>query len=211
MGYPGSDDKSAARRARAEELRRAERAREHRRRVTTFAVSAAILAAAIGGVGYLVSTSGDDGQNKTAPIAGERTWQDLSRDHVTAAVSYPMAPPAGGDHDPVWQNCDGDVYTTPVRNENAVHALEHGAVWVTYTNQATAADIQALGERVAKTPYTLMSPRTEQSAPIVLTAWGHQVGVSSAADARVGDFLDRYVQGPQTPEPGATCSGGVTS
>ncbi|MCH0541752.1 DUF3105 domain-containing protein [Streptomyces sp. MUM 203J] len=51
----------------------------------------------------------------------------------------------------------------------------------------------------------------EQSAPIVLTAWGHQVGVSSAADARVGGALGRYVQGPQTPKPGATCSGGVTS
>lgn len=122
-----------------------------------------------------------------------------------------MAPPAGGDHDPVWQNCDGDVYAKPIRDENAVHSLEHGAVWVTYTNKATAADVKTLSERVTKTPYTLMSPRAEQSAPIVLTAWGQQVGVSSASDSRVDAFLDRYVQGPQAPEPGATCSGGVTS
>ncbi|MDT9691883.1 DUF3105 domain-containing protein [Streptomyces sp. P9(2023)] len=211
MGYPGSNDKSAARRARAEELRRAERAREHRRRVTTFAVSAAILAAAVGGVGYLVSTGGDDGQSKAAPIVGERTWSDLGRNHVTGDLTYPMTPPAGGDHDPVWQNCDGDVYPTPIRDENAVHSLEHGAVWVTYTNKATAADVKALGERVTKTPYSLMSPRTDQASPIVLTAWGHQVGVSSASDSRVGAFLDRYAQGPQAPEPGATCSVGNTS
>ncbi|GAA3388946.1 DUF3105 domain-containing protein [Streptomyces roseoviridis] len=210
MGYPGSNGKSAARRARAEELRRAERAREHRRRVTTFAVSAAILAAAVGGVGYLV-TSDDSGGKPAAPIAGERSWPDLGRNHVTGDIAYPMTPPVGGDHDPVWQNCDGNVYTTPIRDENAVHSLEHGAVWVTYTNKATAADVKTLSERVTETPYTLMSPRAEQSAPIVLTAWGQQVGVSSASDSRVDAFLDRHVQGPQAPEPGATCSGGVTS
>lgn len=211
MGYPDSNGKSATRRARAEELRRAERAREHRRRVTTFAVSAAILAAAVGGVGYLVTTSDDSGGSRPAPIAGERTWSDLGRNHVTDDVAYAMTPPVGGDHDPIWQNCDGNVYAAPIRDENAVHSLEHGAVWVTYTNKATAADVKALGERVAKTPYTLMSPRTEQSAPIVLTAWGQQVGVSSASDSRVDAFLDQYVQGPQTPEPGATCSTGITS
>lgn len=211
MGSPSWNDRSAARRARVEEMRRADRVREHRRRVTTLAVSAAILVAAVGGIGYVISTSDDTGQSRAAPIVGERTWTDLGREHVTGDITYPMAPPAGGDHDPVLQNCDGDVYATPVRDENAVHALEHGAVWVTYTNKATAADVETLGERVAKTPYTLMSPRTDQSSPIVLTAWGHQVGVNSASDTRIAAFLDAYVQGPQTPEPGATCSGGVAS
>lgn len=75
MGYPGSNGKSAARRARAEELRRAERAREHRRRVTTFAVSAAILAAAVGGVGYLVTS--DDSGGK--PGRADRRRAELAR------------------------------------------------------------------------------------------------------------------------------------
>ncbi|WP_338675327.1 DUF3105 domain-containing protein [Streptomyces sp. SCSIO 30461] len=77
--------------------------------MTTFAVSAAILAAAVGGVGYLVSTSDDSGGSRAAPIAGERTWSDLGRNHVTGGVTYPMTPPAGGDHDPGWQNCDRTI------------------------------------------------------------------------------------------------------
>ena len=65
------------------------------------------------------------------------------RDHgplpVTDAVDYPMKPPVGGDHDPVWMNCDGEVYKKSIPDMNAVHALEHGSVWVTYTDDAPAA------------------------------------------------------------------------
>ncbi|MDW6063033.1 DUF3105 domain-containing protein [Streptomyces sp. FXJ1.4098] len=144
-------------------------------------------------------------------VTGEKTWPNLSRNHVTTSVSYPMTPPAGGDHDPAWQNCNGDVYNTQIRDENAVHALEHGAVWVTYNDKAARADVTALEAKVAKTPYTLMSPYKNQSSPITLTAWGHQLNVQNASDARVNAFLDKYVQGAQTPEPGAACTGGVSS
>ena len=50
--------------------------------------------------------------------------------HTEAAVDYPQSPPAGGDHNPVWQNAG--FYEEPVQNETAVHTLEHGAVWITY-------------------------------------------------------------------------------
>lgn len=92
-----------------------------------------------------------------------------------------------------------------------MHSLEHGAVWVTYSGKAAPGDVKALGERVSKTPYTLMSPYPNQSSPITLTAWGHQLNVAAASDSRVAEFLGKYVQGPQTPEPGATCTGGKAS
>ncbi len=164
-----------------------------------------------GGIGYLVSTSDQVNQATTAPVVGERTFSSLGRNHVTTDVSYPMTPPAGGDHHPVWQSCDGEVYDKALADENAVHSLEHGAVWVTYTNKAKASDIEALGDRISKTPYTLMSPNPGQSSPISLTAWGHQLNLTDASDSRVTEFLDKYVQGPQTPEPGASCSEGKAS
>ncbi|MCY0952120.1 DUF3105 domain-containing protein [Streptomyces sp. H27-S2] len=204
-------DGSGSRRARIEEMRRADRSRERRKKITIAAASTVIVAAAGVGVGYLVTASDNGEQKQATALVGEKTWPDLSRNHVTTDVSYPMTPPVGGDHDPVWQNCDGDVYDKPVADENAVHSLEHGAVWVTYTNKASAADIKALGDRVSKTPYTLMSPYPGQPAPITLTAWGHQLSVNDASDSRVAEFLGRYVQGPQTPEPGAPCGGGKSS
>ncbi|MGW5371121.1 DUF3105 domain-containing protein [Streptomyces sp. NPDC004009] len=215
---------AAARKARVEEMRRAERARARRNRVIAIAASVVVVAGlAVGGVVLVNSQSGkkdaaasEDAKNAgdsghfTTGADGVRTWSGkLSRTHVTSKVSYPMHPPVGGNHNPVWLNCNGDVYTEPVQDENAVHALEHGAVWVTYTKKVGKADVDALAAKVKKTPYSLMSPYENQAAPLILSAWGHQVTVKSASDPEVDKFFATYVQGKQTPEPGASCTGGA--
>ncbi|WP_326769121.1 DUF3105 domain-containing protein [Streptomyces sp. NBC_01591] len=204
---------ASARRAKLEEARRKERARERRSRVITITASVAVVAALVAGGGYLMSAA--DGKEKaeveakSSPVKGEQTWDKLAQNHVQTKVDYPMNPPVGGDHNPIWMNCNTDVYTKAIPKENAVHSLEHGAVWVTYTSKAKPADIQKLRDRVESTPYSLMSPVEDQAAPLMLSAWGKQVTVTGAADARVGQFFTKYVQGPQTPEPGAACTGGV--
>jgi hypothetical protein len=118
-------------------------------------------------------------------IDGVQTFGDLTRDHTTDDFSYPQSPPVGGDHDRTWMDCTGTVYDEPVRNEKAVHSMEHGAVWVTYTDAASQGDIDAMAAKVEGQPYSLMSPYPDQESPIVLSAWGVQLGVESAADPRV--------------------------
>ncbi|MGI5139350.1 MULTISPECIES: DUF3105 domain-containing protein [unclassified Streptomyces] len=208
---PSGKERAEARRARIEEQRRTERARERRIRIITIVASTAILAGLVGGGWYLIDQANNKEKAKAAPIAGEKTWSNLSRNHVTTKVNYPMTPPVGGNHAPVWQDCNGNVYTHELQNENAVHSLEHGSVWVTYNDKATQADVKTLAAKVAKTPYTLMSPYKTESSPITLSAWGHQLNVNTASDPRVNEFFDKYVQGPQTPEPGAACTGGKSS
>ncbi len=202
--------KAAARRARIEEIRRAEQARERRNRILTLAVATLILVGLVGGGWYLVDLAGQKEQAEAAPVPGEQTWTDLSRNHVDTPVDYPMSPPAGGDHSQVWVNCDAQVYTQQIPNETAVHALEHGAVWVTYNDKASKADVSSLSDQVTNTAYSFLSPYQDQSSAIALTAWGHQLKVDRASDPRVGEFLDKYVQGHQTPELGASCTGGIT-
>ncbi|WP_331753306.1 DUF3105 domain-containing protein (plasmid) [Streptomyces sp. NBC_00637] len=204
-------DRTAARRAKIEEQRRAERARERRNRIITIVASTAILAGLAGGGWYLIDAANGKEQAKAAPVSGEKTWSKLTQNHVDKKVDYPMTPAAGGDHSQVWQNCNGDVYTQEIQAENAVHSQEHGAVWITYNGNAAQADVKALAEKVAKTPYTLMSPLKAQSSPITLTAWGRQLNVKKESDPRVAEFLDKYVQGKQTPEPGAACTGGKSA
>lgn len=164
-------------------------------------------------VGLLIA-AGCAGSTPTAEppsegIDGVQTYGDLARGHTEDTVDYAQSPPVGGDHSPDWLDCTGSVYREPVPNENAVHSLEHGAVWITYDDTVTADDLDALSALVDAQPYTLMSPFPGQPSPIVLTAWGVQLGVDTADDPRIEEFLTEYRQGPQTPEPGATCESGM--
>ncbi|MEU9704529.1 DUF3105 domain-containing protein [Streptomyces sp. NPDC047981] len=206
---------NADRRARIEEMRRAEQARERRNRFLTIGISAVVVLSLVGFGGYVLNEQSEKKEAQEAaakaPIKDEKSWdaKKLGRNHVTTPVAYEMKPPVGGDHDQVWQNCDGDVYTAKVAEMNAVHSLEHGAVWVTYNKKAPEAEVKKLAEKVGKTPYSFMSPVDDQAGAIMLSAWGKQVSVDSASDPRIDAFFTKYVQGPQTPEPGAACTGGV--
>lgn len=130
--------------------------------------------------------------------------------HVTPdqRVAYDRYPPIGGPHDAEWADCNGDVYPTPMRNENMVHPLEHGAIWITY-NPATiaAGDLDKLKAMVTGQSFLFMSPYPGLDSPISLQSWAHQLKVTSAGDVRIQQFitalrLNQYT----TPELGASCS-----
>ncbi|MFF3175097.1 DUF3105 domain-containing protein [Streptomyces sp. NPDC057900] len=218
------------RRTRIEQMRNADRTRDRRNRVVAIGLSAVVVAGLVAFGSYTLldrseasadqksadakasERPGADGKDAAGSgIEGEKSWdaKKLTRNHVTKPVTYPMKPPVGGDHNPVWMNCDGEVYKKAIPDMNAVHSLEHGSVWVTYTDKAPASDVAELAERVGKTPYSLMSPYEDQAAPIMLSAWGKQLTVDGADDPRVARFFSAYVQGPQMPEPGASCTGGL--
>ncbi|MDQ1034314.1 hypothetical protein QFZ75_000730 [Streptomyces sp. V3I8] len=215
MSRTSKKSAATARKARIEEMRRTEKARERRNRILTVAVSTAIVVGLVGFGAYYINDANEKDEQRQAaakkPVEGEKSWdaKKLTQNHVTKSVSYPMNPPVGGDHDQAWMTCDGSVYKEAIRNENAVHSLEHGAVWITYNDDASDADVKTLADKVGRTPYTLMSPVKDQAGALMLSAWGKQLTVEKASDPRVQQFLTKYVQGPQTPEPGAACTNGV--
>ncbi len=133
----------------------------------------------------------------------------VTQGHKEGRLSYPTNPPAGGEHNPRWQNCG--VYDTQLAKENAVHSLEHGAVWLTYQPNLPADQVQKLRDLTKGRAYTLVSPYQfgTLDKPIYATAWGVRVGVDSADDKRLEKFIQIYMQGKQTPEPGAACSNGL--
>jgi hypothetical protein len=144
-------------------------------------------------------SAGGDG----AEIDGVETFENASL-HVETTVDYPQTPPAGGDHNPTWLNCG--VYTEPVPNENAVHSLEHGALWVTYDPDLPTAELDALKEVLPST-YVILSPFEGLPSPIVVSGWNSQLQVESADDERVAAFFEEYWKSNDVPEPGALCTG----
>jgi hypothetical protein len=192
-------------RRRAAELRREQQAKERRQRI--FRISAIVVALVLVGGGIAtaaVLTSG----SKCSSISGVKCYTE-TRLHVQTTVNYPQTPPAGGNHNPVWLNCG--IYDSPVPNENAVHDLEHGAVWITYQPNLPAADVTTLKNLVqSKTRgYLDLSPYPNLPSPVVVSAWGVQLKLTSASDPRIAKFIDKYQLGPQAPERGSSCSGGT--
>lgn len=127
--------------------------------------------------------------------------------HTEEDVNYEQSPPAGGEHNPQWQNCG--YYSEPVRNETAVHSLEHGAVWITYSPSLPQGQKDQIRQLVEGQTCMLASPHPDLPAPVVASAWGKQLPLESADSPDLEQFVRAYRQGPQTQEPGATCTGGT--
>ena len=142
---------------------------------------------------------------EATPIPGVETFKVESATHTTDPVDYPQDPPVGGPHDPSWQKCA--VYDAPVRNENAVHSMEHGAVWITYQPDLPAGDREVLAKLAEGKRFILISPYPGLQDPVVASAWGVQLRLDDVHDPRLQAFIDRYAG--NGPERGANCDSGV--
>jgi hypothetical protein len=130
-----------------------------------------------------------------------------SGDHKTGVIKYDDSPPFGGPHAPIWADCTGTVYPEQIASENAVHDLEHGAVWITYKPGLAADQVDTLTKLVANQPYLLLTPYAGLKSNVSLQAWGYQLFVDSASDPRVKQFItDLKLNQKNTPELGASCT-----
>ena len=190
-----------------------QRAADRRRGGIIVAVAVAISLVLIAVVAFVIVDAQDE-RNRIEDAAAEdiegvEEFADLSQNHVATPVDYEQTPPVGGDHlgAPDWTNCG--FYTEPVVDESAVHSLEHGAVWVTHDPDLPAEQVSVLEELAADNAYMLVSPYEGLPSPVVASAWGLQLQLDGVDDERLQVFLTKYLQGPQTPEPGAACSNGT--
>ena len=196
---PSSDSRRAALReaARREEQRRA------RRRLGIWIGASAVALAILITAGVLLSRPGVPVAEPTSAV----TYADQARGHQAGTVAYTLIPPVGGDHAEVGQNCG--IYVEPVADENAVHSLEHGAIWITYRPDLPADQVKVLQDSVRRLPYGLLSPYPGLPATIVASVWGVQLKVESASDPQLATFIAKYADGTKAPEPKGGCSGGV--
>ena len=140
-------------------------------------------------------------------IPGMHHKVEPDHSHVPGVLQYDTTPPTGGNHSQYWADCTGTVYPQPIADENAVHTLEHGAIWITYRPGLAAGQVAALAERVRGHDRMMMSPHPGLTSAVSLQAWNYQLFVDDAGDPRIEAFIAALHDNPQvTPEPGATCS-----
>ena len=140
-------------------------------------------------------------------ISGLTYKTEPHHNHVQGVLKYDTSPPTGGDHSQYWADCTGTVYPKAIANENAVHMLEHGAVWITYKPGLAKSEVDALAKLVNGQDRMAMSPYPDLKTNISLQSWGYQLFVDKASDPRVQQFIDALKFNPKTtPEPAASCS-----
>jgi Protein of unknown function (DUF3105) len=140
-------------------------------------------------------------------IEGVQTFDYAAgQQHVTTPVTYEQSPPVGGPHDGEWADCTGTVYDVQIRQENAVHSLEHGAVWITYDPEVVSGDALDTLTAFADESGRMVSPNPGQDSAISLQSWNHQLKVDSGDDPRIAQFADFLTYNQEFyPEPGASC------
>ncbi|MGH4007924.1 MAG: DUF3105 domain-containing protein [Pseudonocardiaceae bacterium] len=185
----------------------------------TMAAILAVLVFALGIFYYLSTryenrrafTPSADNKDPSAQIEGVviQSYGEANRGHIgpDKRVAYDHSPPFGGPHDATWAACNGTIYETPVRNENMVHSLEHGAVWIAYNpNLITGPALQSLRDRMQGESYLMLSPYPGLDSPISLQSWGHQLKLTDPADQRIDQFIQSLRINQYTyPEIGASC------
>ena len=174
----------------------------------TYIIVGAVIAVFVAGFIALVVI--DSRQQAASSPPGEVETYDVgpAGQHTQSDVDYEQTPPAGGEHNEVWQN-EG-YYDAPVRDENAVHTLEHGAVWITFSPDLPQDQKDEIRSLVEGQTCMLASPHPDLPTPVVASAWGKQLTLESANSPDLERFVRAYRQGPQTQEPGATCAGGTS-
>lgn len=196
-----SKEKAQARREHLTRMRAEQKRKERRTAFLMWGAGGAVIVLLVGVVAfYLVN------ERAATSLDSVISAKYTGSQHTQTKVSYKENPPLGGEHHPSWQNCG--IYEQPINSENAVHSMEHGAVWITYRPDLPPAELETLRELAAK-DYMLLSPYPGLPAKVVASSWNKQIKLDSADDPRLPRFITKYKNGPETPELGASCSGAV--
>lgn len=153
------------------------------------------------------------------PVEGTQEFEIVGRTHIasgTAGSGYNSNPPASGNH---WGSpAENGVHDKQLPDEQLIHNLEHGYVWISYrpvgelaeaTTEANtvpgASDevIDELKKIVEADDWkVVLGPREKNDSMIALVAWGRVLKLDSPDYDKVKEFVKTYRnRGPEkTPE-----------
>jgi Protein of unknown function (DUF3105) len=189
------DRKEEARRLREAERRRARRASALRRTVTSIGIAGV----AVAGIALFQSFSGPNDIPESAVRAAERagcTKSEHRPDQTPAdphldpgeQINYPDPPATSGKHSGVQPPDEPKVFTSPFEEPLAVHALEHGSVFVYYRPpDADGGVSQEIVDRLADiagpSNATFLAPYPNLTAEraLTMTAWNYRQSCPAGA------------------------------
>jgi len=120
------------------------------------------------------------------------------REHVNAGVEveYNTNPPSSGNHYSV--PADWGVYSKELNDKSAIHALEHGGIWISYKDISD--EEKTILEKIGKqnSNSTVVSPRASNDNKIEIVSWGRMMKLTELDQASIQKYIDTYKN--QSPE-----------
>lgn len=112
-------------------------------------------------------------------------------------VEYGTNPPTSGDHWP--EPASWGAYREPLPDEQLVHNLEHGGIWISYTgvDVSTLRKLESLAGRYPEA--VILTPRPENDLMIAVASWGRLEELDSFDEQRIVAFISANVN--RSPEP----------
>ncbi len=165
------------------------------RKIKSAVIWLAIIAA-IAGSAYLVVAYS---QKARSQKPGEEI-ADQGREHIAEGSQhepYNSNPPTSGPHYAAAANWG--VYDNPLPDEQLIHNLEHGGIWISYKPDISPETLAKLKD--IADDYTLkviLTPRAENDLPIAVAAWGRLLKLKSADQKQIQDFIKAFInKGPE--------------
>lgn len=173
------------------DLRRAEKERKRQKEIRMKKRKKAVpwiifIGITIGGTGWLIATA-----DKTRV---ERPGQEIpivSRDHINVGdphEPYNSNPPTSGPHAEasLWGIKDGEI-----PDENAIHNLEHGGIWISYKDldEASVDTLKKIAERNSGS--VILSPRSANDSKIAVASWGRLMKLDTVDEEKINEFIKR--------------------
>ena len=111
-------------------------------------------------------------------------------------VSYNTNPPTSGSH--YAQSANWGFNDKELPDEQLVHNLEHGGIWISYRNadENTLEKLKDIARRNSES--VVITERTGNDDPIVVVSWGRMMRLAEVDEALIRKFVDIYIN--QSPE-----------
>lgn len=122
---------------------------------------------------------------------GDQVFPLLPSPHLpegTRVTTYNSDPPTSGPH---WtQPAPWGASAEPLPDEQLVHNLEHGGIWISYRPDLDAETRAKLESFAGAYPRAVvLAPRPRNDRPIVLASWGRLQRMDAFDDGRMLAFL----------------------
>src|SRR3989338_2998894 len=134
------------------------------------------------------------------PLLGE-VISDLGRDHIATdskKPEYNSNPPTSGPH--FATPASWGVYDKELPDQQVIHNLEHGGVWITYKSDLEKEIVEKLKEIAASyKSKVIVTPRAANDSKIALASWERLLKLDSYNEEEIKDFVARMRnKGPES-------------